>query len=231
MLDSASMDGISNAEGQEARWRKALKVGRIRQRVVEARITDPGQPAAELPRSISDSDRLAGDSAGPQHRPFLGERFEGGPESVVRCHDCAWAQVVDEDLHEDDVAGLFAWHVALPAEAVDHLLLFNVPLAIPYYIRWEDNNGLLALRDERTGGYHLRFNHECLAIFNSIAADGTLDGAIATEARRLGIARRPAMNDIVFIASDLYRKGLLRPASEPKVASPSRSDRSSSLRD
>lgn len=116
---------------------------------------------------------LEGDGGGPQHRPFFGggERAGGGAEPGARRRDGCWAHVVDEDLHEDNVAGLFAWHVTLPSEAVDHLLLFNVPLAIPDYIRWEDNNGLLAPRDERTGGYHLRFNHECLAIFNSVASD------------------------------------------------------------
>ena len=32
------------------------------------------------------------------------------------------------------------------------------------------------------------------------------------------------MNDMVFIASDLYRKGLLRPAPEPRAAAPGGSD-------
>lgn len=72
---------------------------------------------------------------------------------------------------------------------------------------------MLALRDERTGGYHLRFDTECPAIFKSVAADGVLDGAIASVAQRLGVTKRLAMKD-VFIASSLYRKGSLCPAAE-----------------
>lgn len=35
-LDGANMDGIGNAQGQEARWRKALKAARTARRRAEA---------------------------------------------------------------------------------------------------------------------------------------------------------------------------------------------------
>ena len=37
------MDGIGNAEAQEARWRKALRAGRARHPVVEAQMSDQGR--------------------------------------------------------------------------------------------------------------------------------------------------------------------------------------------
>ena len=131
---------------------------------------------------------------------------------MVGCRDCNWAQILDEDPREGNIEALLAWHAAYPGEAVDHLALFQVPLAIASYVRWEGREGLLALCDERTGGRHSGFNHACLAIFISVTIDGTLDAAAASEARRLRTTRSLAVKDIVATASLLYRKGLLRPA-------------------
>ena len=74
--------------------------------------------------------RTAGDAA-VEHRPFRGGGVTGAMESVARCRDCRWAQIVNEDLHEDNIEALFAWHTAHPSEVIDHLALFQVPLAIP----------------------------------------------------------------------------------------------------
>lgn len=156
--------------------------------------------------------------AAPEHRPFRGGGVTGGTESLARCRDCGWAQILDEDLHEENIEALFAWHSAHPGEAVDHLALFHVPLAIPGYVQWEEREGLLALRDQRTGGRHPGFNHACLAIFDSVRIDGHLEAAAAAEARRLRTTRTLAMKDVVAAASALYRKGLLRPA--PDAGSP-----------
>ncbi|MFI6928386.1 hypothetical protein ACIBIZ_51260 [Nonomuraea spiralis] len=132
----------------------------------------------------------------------------------MACGDCRWTQVVDEELHEDATNRLLDWHVAHPDQGFDHLSdrdFGTGGLAIPPYVRWTDNHGMLAIGDERTGG-RSRFNHECLAVVQAVAAGAPLDDAVAANANRLGISRRKAQGDIVAVAFSLFRKGLLWPA-------------------
>ncbi|WEH37256.1 hypothetical protein PZB75_30165 [Streptomyces sp. AM 4-1-1] len=146
------------------------------------------------------------------HRPArLAGGFRGQP--AVHCPDCSWAQAVDEDLHGDYEGLLFSWHTEHPDEAVDHLApgLPAGPLAVPGYVRWDQEYGRAVIGDTRTRATVL-FNHECLAIFQSVATTGGLDHAATTNARRLGISPGTARPDIVLIATNLYRKGLLRTA-------------------
>lgn len=94
---------------------------------------------------------------GDAHRAFRdGSVRVEGFQYAVRCHDCTWSQVVDEDLHEDAVEPLLRWHVAHPGHRVDHLAgpRPGQRLAVPSYVEWSDNGGLLAVRDTRTGGYY-----------------------------------------------------------------------------
>ena len=66
-------------------------------------------------------------------------------------------------------------------------------LRVPDHVRWsDDGSGCLAIADERTGGYCRHYNHECLAIFVSVAGTGGLEAAVTQAARRLGISRKSA---------------------------------------
>ncbi|MEV7683260.1 hypothetical protein AB0O64_32665 [Streptomyces sp. NPDC088341] len=147
------------------------------------------------------------------HRPGRDHTrgFKGQP--VVHCTDCSWSQALDEDLHEDWEDVLLAWHAEHPDDAVDHLAPGppSGPLAIPAYVRWAEQYGRAVVGDDRTRAVVL-FNHECLAILHSVIADGDLDGAITANARRLGTSPAKARPDIILIATNLYRKGLLCPA-------------------
>lgn len=134
-----------------------------------------------------------------------------GGQLVVHCPDCGWAQLLDEDLHEEYTDVLLDWHAEHPGDGVNHLAAPADRLIVPAYVRWRETNGCAAVGDERTGAAVL-FNHECLAIFRSVAADGGLEAAVIANARRLDISPSAARGDIVFIAADLYRKGLLAPA-------------------
>ncbi len=155
--------------------------------------------------------------AGARHRPYIdGSR---GPQlgglRTVACRDCGWAQAVNEDLHEGREDLLLAWHAAHPGEGIDHLAGRDpgMRLEIPGYVLWASGgDGGLSVADERTGGMHDGYNHACLAIFTSVAEHGNLEGAKASEARRLGITPGRASGDVRLIAASLYRAGLLRPA-------------------
>lgn len=147
------------------------------------------------------------------HRPVRDRTRSDRGQPVVHCPDCRWAQAVDEDLHEDCEETLLAWHREHPQDPVDHLAALAGRLAVPAYGRWQETGGRVAVGDERTGEAVV-FNHECLAIFRSVAAGGGLDGAVTANARRLGISPSRARGDIVHIAVGLYRKGLLRPAAD-----------------
>jgi hypothetical protein len=156
---------------------------------------------------------------GAAHRAFIdgswGPRL-GGLAAVV-CEDCGWGQAVNEDLHEGYVDRLLAWHVANPDAGFDHLADRDpgARLEVPGYVRWTDNGfGLLAVADERTGGIYDGYNHQSLAIFRSVAENGTLDAAMASEARRLGVSPRRVSGDIHLIATKFYQAGLLQPARE-----------------
>lgn len=153
------------------------------------------------------------------HRPFVdgswGPRL-GGLAAVV-CRDCEWGQAVNEDLHEGCEDRLLAWHVAHPDEGFDHLADRDpgTRLEVPGYVRWADNGfGLLAVADERTGGVYDAYNQQSLAIFQSVAENGTLDAAMASEARRLGVSPRRVSGEIHLIAVKFYQVGLLQPAPE-----------------
>ncbi|MFD5114267.1 hypothetical protein ACFWNG_18455 [Streptomyces sp. NPDC058391] len=137
----------------------------------------------------------------------------------MSCPDCSWAQALDEDLHKDWEDVLLAWHTAHPDYAVDHLAPGPPagPLAVPAHVRWAEQHGRLTVGDERTGAAVL-FNHECLAIFQSVTADGGLDTAMTVNARRIGISPAKARHEIIHIATSLYRKGLLRPATTQHLA-------------
>ena len=74
--------------------------------------------------------------------------------------------------------------------------------------------GLLAVADERTGGVYNAYNQQSLAIFRSVAENGTLDAAMASEARRLGVSPRRVSGEIHLIAVKFYQAGLLQPATE-----------------
>ncbi|MDO0936541.1 hypothetical protein QQY66_34340 [Streptomyces sp. DG2A-72] len=149
------------------------------------------------------------------HRAFYDQsvRVEGF-QYAVRCQDCTWTQVVDEDLHEAAVEALLDWHAATPEHHVDHL---SGPrpgqrLAVSPYAEWFDNEGLLAVKDTRTGGYSLAYNQECLAVFRSVTDDGTLESAITATSRSLKVHRTQARSEVEHTTLSLYRKGLLRPA-------------------
>ena len=155
--------------------------------------------------------------AGARHRPYID--YSRGPQlgglRAVACRDCGWAQAVNEDLHEGREDRLLAWHAAHPGEGFDHLAGRDpgTRLEIPGYVVWAGNGfGGLAVADERTGGRHDSYNHACLTIFTSVAEHGNLEGAEASEARRLGITPGQASGDVRLIAAGLYRAGLLRPA-------------------
>lgn len=153
------------------------------------------------------------------HRPFIDGSWGpklGGLAAVV-CQDCGWGQAVNEDLHEGYEDLLLAWHVAHPDEGFDHLADRDpsTRLEIPVYVRWADNGfGHLAIADERTGGWYDRYNDESLAIFRSVSERGTLDAAVASEARRLGVAPGRVKGDIRLIATKFYQAGLLQPTRE-----------------
>ncbi len=55
------------------------------------------------------------------HRPFVDVGRRIGAEFVAACQDCRWAQVVDEDLHEEVTGRLLEWHVVHPEQGFDHL--------------------------------------------------------------------------------------------------------------
>jgi hypothetical protein len=116
------------------------------------------------------------------------------------------------DLHEDREDALLAWHAAHPADAADHLVhVLPSWLAVPPYARWQETGGRVALGEERTGEAVL-FNHECLAIFRSVAASEGLEDAVTVNARQLGINPSSACGDIRLIGTSLFRKRLLHPA-------------------
>ncbi|MEU0489944.1 hypothetical protein ABZ249_12005 [Nocardiopsis sp. NPDC006139] len=135
-------------------------------------------------------------------------------QTRIGCPDCGWAQLLDEDLHEGHVAALIAWHQQNPDQGIDHLAAADIHngLGIPEYVRWVgDGNGGLALGDERTG-QAAWFNHECLAIMNSVRSTRGLTRAVQRTASRLKISGAQATDTIVHLALLLYRKGLLKPA-------------------
>ena len=156
---------------------------------------------------------------GALHRPFIGGSLSaqlGGLAAAV-CQDCDWAQAVNEDLHEGYEDQLLAWHVAHPDEGFDHIADRDpqMRLEIPGYVGWADNGfGCLAIGDERTGGMYDRYNHQSLAIFRSVAGQGNLDAAVASEARRLGVSPSRVRDEVRLIASRFYQAGLLQPARE-----------------
>ncbi|MGK4909204.1 hypothetical protein [Streptomyces albus] len=154
---------------------------------------------------------VSGASGTGPHRPVRDRARSDRGQPVVHCPDCRWAQVLDEDLHEDAEEALLSWHREHPQKPVDHLAPPPGRLAVPAYVRWQETGGRVAVGDERTGET-VMFNHECMAIFRSVAADGGLDAAVTANAHRLSISPPRARGDIVHIAAGLYRKGLLRPA-------------------
>lgn len=116
----------------------------------------------------------------------------GGPPCAVRIVT-GW-QVLDEDLHEEHEDALLPWHRENPDQAVDHLITppFGL-LAVPSYVRWQSLGGRAVVGDGRTGQTVL-FNHECLAIFDAVAASG---GLAAANGRRLGVSLSRARSLIV----------------------------------
>jgi hypothetical protein len=135
-------------------------------------------------------------------------------QTRIECPECDWRQLLDEDLHEGHAAGLVTWHQANPEQGIDHLVAadFQAGLGIPEYVRWvDDGAGCVALGDERTGQAAL-FNHECLAIMDSVHSTRGLSQAVQRTARRLQIRRTQATDTITHLALCLYRKGLLIPA-------------------
>jgi hypothetical protein len=143
------------------------------------------------------------------HQPFLDHQARIGVEFVARCLGCRWAQIIDEDLHEDSVDELLAWHVHQPQQGLDHLTGDGLAgaLEIPPYVHWGGRDGLLDLTDERTGGRHSGYNHACLTVFSAVAAGRPLEDPVASEARRLGLSQRRARADVVAVAASLYRRG------------------------
>jgi hypothetical protein len=159
----------------------------------------------------------------PDH-PFLGYGRQLGGPATVACHDCEWAQAVNEHLHEGREDLLLAWHIAHLEPEFDHLSGPGpgMRLQIPGYIRCSGNgSGGLAIADERTRGGHGAYNHECLAIFKSVAGGGGVSAAEMMGAQRLGISRSKARREILHVTTSLYRAGLLQPArtGEPESAS------------
>ena len=153
----------------------------------------------------------------PAHRPFedQSQRVQGS-QYAVRCEDCAWTQIIDEDLHEHAVGALLAWHTQNPDHQVDHLAgpAPGRALAVPGYVRWMDVDGRLALLDQRTEGYYNAYNQECLAIMESVDASGALASAVAATAVRLEVRPSRVRKEVHNLAEGLYQKGLLQPAPE-----------------
>ncbi|MGW6026568.1 hypothetical protein [Streptomyces sp. NPDC055099] len=145
-----------------------------------------------------------------EHRTFC---TPGNP-GTIGCHNCTWTQAIDEDLHEEAVDLLLQWHIVNPTHQVNHLAgpRPGQRLAVPSYVEWFDNQGLLAVQDMRTGRYCLAYNHQCLAVFRSVARDGTLEGAVEDESRRSDVHRAQMRPEIEYLARSQYCKGLLRPA-------------------
>jgi hypothetical protein len=148
-----------------------------------------------------------------EHEPFIDHRAFVGHQPVARCRGCRWAQVVDEDLHEDCTDALLTWHVEHPEHGLDYLAGDGLvgALQVPPYVRWTAREGLLDLVDERTGGRYGGYNHACLAVFRSAAAGRPLQDAVASEARRLRISPSMARTDVVAVAANMYQRGLLQP--------------------
>jgi hypothetical protein len=158
-----------------------------------------------------------GDVAGARHRPYVdgsrGRRFGG--LAAVACRSWAWAQAVNENLHEGREDRLLAWHAAHPEGGFDHFADCSpgMRLEIPGNVLWgPSGDDGLAVAYERTGGMHGGYNQACLAIFRLVAEHGNLEGAEASEAHRLGITPGRASGDVRLITASLYRAGLLRSA-------------------
>jgi hypothetical protein len=152
---------------------------------------------------------------GALHRPFIDGRLSAqlGGLAAAGCHDCDWAQAVDEDLHEGYEEQLLAWHVGHPDEGFDHIAdrAPGMRLEIPRYVGWADNGfGCLAIGDERTGGMYDSYNQQSLAIFRSVAEHGDLDAAVISEARRCGVSPSRVRGEIHLIASRFYQTGLVQ---------------------
>ncbi|KOU77142.1 hypothetical protein ADK57_03165 [Streptomyces sp. MMG1533] len=142
-----------------------------------------------------------GESVGAEapHHPYydVSQRVDGF-QHAVRCLDCHWSQIVDEDLHEERENVLLAWHAAHPEEAVDHLTLppTHVRLAVPTYALWKnDGYGCALVSDTRTrpDGGAVRYNHECLmnlqralSPFPAEASSGLGEDALAAESAESG---------------------------------------------
>ncbi len=149
-----------------------------------------------------------------EHQSFLDQRTFVGHELVARRLGCRWAQVVDEDLHDDRTDALLAWHIAHPEHGLDYLTGDGLvgALRIPPYVRWTARDGLLDLVDERTGGGYAGYNHASLAVFRAVAKGRPLEDAVASEDRRPRISPNMARTDVVIVAASLYQRGLLQPA-------------------
>ncbi|MFG1858409.1 hypothetical protein ACGFJT_41720 [Actinomadura geliboluensis] len=151
------------------------------------------------------------------HHPEVAHDPEFG--GIARCDGCTWRQTFNEDLHEFAEGDLLDWHAANPGYTIDHLSAdaLTAGLAIPDYVQWAPTAaGLLALADARTGRVYSGYNHESLAIYESVTETGGLDQAVHANARRLDITPRQALGDIVFIATGFYRCGLLGPTNSPR---------------
>ncbi|NKY96681.1 hypothetical protein [Nocardiopsis alborubida] len=136
-------------------------------------------------------------------------------QTRIECPGCGWRQLLDEDLHEGYTESLIAWHQAHPAQDIDHLAVtegLQGGLGIAEYVRWTDDGlGCLAVGDERTGQAG-HFNHECLAVMESVHFTSGLTQAVQRTRRRLDYSRSQATTTVVDLALTLYRKGLLVPA-------------------
>ncbi|GAA1107960.1 hypothetical protein [Nocardiopsis metallicus] len=121
----------------------------------------------------------------------------------------------DEDLHEGYTAELITWHQAHPEQGIDHLAAaegLQCGLGIAECVRWTDDGlGCLAVGDERTGQAG-HFNHECLAVMESVHATIGLTEAVQRTRRSLDYSRSQAAATVVDLALRLYRTGLLVPA-------------------
>ena len=128
------------------------------------------------------------------HQPFIDHRAFVGHQLVTQRRGCRWAQVADEDLHEDRTDALSTWHVEHPEHGLDYLTGDELvgALQVPLYVRWNANEGLFDLVDGRTGGRYGGYSHACMAVFRS-AADG-----------------RP-LQDAVAVAASMHQRGLLQP--------------------
>ncbi|GAA1111613.1 hypothetical protein [Nocardiopsis metallicus] len=136
-------------------------------------------------------------------------------QTRIECPGCEWRQLLDEDLHEGYTAELFAWHQANPAQGIDHLAAaegLQCGVGVAEYVRWTDDGlGRLVVGDERTGQAG-HFNHECLAVMESVHFTRGLTEAVQRTRRRLDCSRSQAAATVVDLAVRLYRKGLLVPA-------------------